>query len=85
MIPCGQPPTAARVPHGHTKDHAAQADFLGKGNGHLHGNPIDDGAAVSGELQLVPDEKTRKELEADYKKMSDEGILLGKSSRSKMS
>lgn len=42
-----------------------------------HGNPVDYGAAVSGKLQLVPDEKTIKELEADYKKMADEGILLG--------
>jgi Nucleotidyl transferase AbiEii toxin, Type IV TA system len=42
-----------------------------------HGNPVDYGDAVSGKLQLVPDEKTIKELEADYKKMADEGILLG--------
>lgn len=42
-----------------------------------NGNPIDYAAAVSGKLQLVPDEKTRKDLEADYKKMADEGILLG--------
>jgi len=41
------------------------------------GNPIDYHAAVSGKLQLVPDEKARKELEADYKKMADDGILLG--------
>jgi len=40
------------------------------------GNPVDYGAAVSGKLQLVPDEATRKELEADYKKMADDGILL---------
>lgn len=41
------------------------------------GNPIDYPAAVSGKLQLVPDEKGIKELEADYKKMADAGILMG--------
>ncbi len=41
------------------------------------GNPIDYLAAVSGNLLLVPDEKVRKELEADYKKMAEDGILLG--------
>jgi len=40
------------------------------------GNPIDYMAAVSGALQLVPDAETRKALEADYKKMADDGILL---------
>jgi hypothetical protein len=41
-----------------------------------NGNPIDYPAAVSGKLQLVPDEKGVKELEVDYKKMADAGILL---------
>jgi hypothetical protein len=54
------------------------AEFKGKffrfkdGNG----NPIDYAAAVSGALQLVPDAETLKLLEADYKKMADDGILL---------
>jgi Nucleotidyl transferase AbiEii toxin, Type IV TA system len=38
--------------------------------------PIDYVAAVSGQLQLVPDQGGRKELEADYKKMAEAGILL---------
>ena len=42
-----------------------------------NGNPIDYVAAISGKLQLVPDESIRKELEADYKKMADDGVLLG--------
>lgn len=41
------------------------------------GNLIDYAAAVAGKLQLVPDEDGIKELEADYKKMADAGILLG--------
>ena len=41
------------------------------------GNQIDYGAAVAGKLQLVPDAEVMKVLEADYKKMADEGILLG--------
>jgi Nucleotidyl transferase AbiEii toxin, Type IV TA system len=40
------------------------------------GNPIDYTAAVSGTLQLVPDAEGLKALEADYKKMADDGILL---------
>jgi hypothetical protein len=40
------------------------------------GNQIDYVAAVSGLLQLVPDAATLKALEADYKKMADDGILL---------
>jgi len=32
---------------------------------------------VSGELKLVPDAEALKVLEADYKKMADDGILLG--------
>jgi hypothetical protein len=40
------------------------------------GNQIDYNAAVSGKLRLVPDEEIMKPLEADYKKMADEGILL---------
>ena len=40
------------------------------------GNPIDYAAAVSGDLQLVPDAEALKVLEADYKKMTDDGILL---------
>ena len=40
------------------------------------GNQIDYAAAVSGDLQLVPDAKALKTLEADYKKMADDGILL---------
>ncbi|GGI27454.1 hypothetical protein GCM10010987_44470 [Bradyrhizobium guangdongense] len=41
------------------------------------GNVIDYHAAVSGKLQLVPDGEMRKELEADYQKMVDAGLLLG--------
>ncbi|MCP1835730.1 hypothetical protein J2R76_004070 [Bradyrhizobium sp. USDA 4532] len=41
------------------------------------GNVIDYHAAVSGKLQLVPDEKMRKDLEADYQKTIDAGLLLG--------
>jgi hypothetical protein len=40
------------------------------------GNPIDYAGAVSGDLQLVPGPEARKALEADYKKMADDGILL---------
>ncbi len=40
------------------------------------GNPIDYVAAVSGALQVVPDAEALKALEADYKKMADDGILL---------
>jgi len=40
------------------------------------GNPIDYAAAVSGALQLVPDAEALTALEADYKKMADDGILL---------
>ncbi len=40
------------------------------------GNPINYAAAVSGALQLVPDAEALKALEADYKKMADDGILL---------
>jgi len=40
------------------------------------GNSIDYGAAVSGHLQLVPAAAALKVLEADYKKMADDGILL---------
>jgi hypothetical protein len=41
------------------------------------GNTIDYVAAVSGGLKLVPDAEAIKALEADYKKMADDGILLG--------
>jgi hypothetical protein len=40
------------------------------------GNPIDYAAAVSGALQLVPGAEALQALEADYKKMADDGILL---------
>jgi hypothetical protein len=40
------------------------------------GNPVDYLAAVSGHLKLVPDADVLKILEADYKKMADDGILL---------
>jgi hypothetical protein len=40
------------------------------------GNPIDYAAAVSGDLQLVPDAEALKALEADYAKMAEDGILL---------
>jgi hypothetical protein len=40
------------------------------------GNSIDYVAAVSGHLHLVPDAAALKVLEADYKKMADDGILL---------
>jgi hypothetical protein len=42
-----------------------------------NGEWIDYHAAVLGALQIVPDEKTRKELQADYEKMADAGLLLG--------
>ena len=38
---------------------------------------IDYHAAVSGKLQLVPGDEIRKELEADYQKMADAGLLWG--------
>ena len=41
-----------------------------------NGNQIDYAAAVSGGLQLAPDAEVLKTLEADYKKMADDGILL---------
>jgi hypothetical protein len=41
------------------------------------GNPINYVAAVSGALQPVPDAEALKMLEADFKKMADDGILLG--------
>ena len=41
------------------------------------GNPIDYDKAVSGNLKLVPDGEALVALEADYKKMTDDGILLG--------
>lgn len=41
------------------------------------GNRIDYAAAVSGGLRLVPDAAALKTLEEDYKKMADDGILLG--------
>ncbi|MCK1656747.1 nucleotidyl transferase AbiEii/AbiGii toxin family protein [Bradyrhizobium sp. 151] len=41
------------------------------------GNVIDYHAAVSGNLQLVPDGEMRKDLEADYQKMIGAGLLLG--------
>jgi hypothetical protein len=40
------------------------------------GNPIDYVAAVSGGLKLVPDAEALKTLEADYKKMAEDGIPL---------
>jgi hypothetical protein len=40
------------------------------------GNPIDYAAAVNGNLWLVPDAETLKALEADYRKMAEDGILL---------
>jgi hypothetical protein len=42
----------------------------------IGGNPIDYMAVVSGHLKLVPDAEALKALEADYKKMADDGILL---------
>jgi hypothetical protein len=41
------------------------------------GQQIDYPAAVNGNLQLIPGRDERKLLEADYKKMADNGILLG--------
>jgi hypothetical protein len=41
------------------------------------GNAIDYVAAVSGGLKLVPDAGALKALEADYRKMAEDGILLG--------
>ena len=41
------------------------------------GNVIDYHAAVSGKLQLVPNASLRKELEEDYTKMVEAGLLLG--------
>ena len=40
------------------------------------GNPIDYDKAISGNLKLVPDGEALDALEADYKKMADDGILL---------
>jgi hypothetical protein len=36
---------------------------------------VDYHAVVSSKLQLVPDAETRKELEADYAKMAEAGLL----------
>jgi hypothetical protein len=41
------------------------------------GNVVDYQAAVSGHLQLVPNDVMRNELEVDYQKMVDAGLLLG--------
>jgi hypothetical protein len=41
-----------------------------------NGARIDYTAAVSGALQLVPNAEALKALEADYQKMTDDGILL---------
>jgi hypothetical protein len=57
---------------------SAIAEFKGKffrENGR-DGNPIDYTAAASGALKLVPDAEGLKTLEADYKKMAGDGILL---------
>lgn len=40
------------------------------------GNKIDYMAAVSGDLQLVPEGQAREELERDYGKMVEDGVLL---------
>ena len=40
------------------------------------GNEIDYMAAISGDLQLVPEGKARERLEADYDRMVEAGILL---------
>jgi hypothetical protein len=55
------------------------AEFKGRffRAGDSAGNPIDYAAAVSGGLRLVPDAEALKALEADYKKMAEDGILLG--------
>jgi hypothetical protein len=42
------------------------------------GNPIDYTAAISGKLQLVPQQPARDELEADYEQMVEAGLLFGK-------
>jgi hypothetical protein len=54
------------------------ADFKGKFSRAKDsaGNVIDYVAAVSGHLQLVSDAAALKVLEADYKRMADDGILL---------
>jgi hypothetical protein len=56
----------------------AVAEFKGKffREKDRDGNWIDYTAAVSGSLQLVPEAETLQTLEADYKKMADDGILL---------
>jgi hypothetical protein len=41
------------------------------------GNYVDYHAAVSGKLELVPDDAMRKDLEADYLKMVEAGLLFG--------
>ena len=40
------------------------------------GIPVDYGKAVSGALKLIPNADALEALEADYKKMADDGILL---------
>src|SRR5260370_30153504 len=57
---------------------SAIAEFKGKffREKDRDGNPIDYTAAGSGALQLVPDAGGLKALEADYKKMTNDGILL---------
>ena len=40
------------------------------------GNEIDYMAAISGDIQLVPEGKAREKLGADYEQMVEDGILL---------
>jgi hypothetical protein len=56
----------------------AIAEFKGKffREKERNGNPVDYTASVSGALQLVPDAEALTALEADYQKMTDDGILL---------
>jgi hypothetical protein len=42
------------------------------------GHWIDYATAVSGALQLVPEAQLRTQLEADYRKMAGDGLLLGR-------
>jgi hypothetical protein len=39
--------------------------------------PIDDLHALSGNLQLVPTDAARQDLESDYTAMADSGMLRG--------
>jgi hypothetical protein len=60
---------------GHRERQSGSAETRGKCTKLTVGG-LSERLAVSGHLQLVPDAAALKMLEADYKKMADDGILL---------